>query len=292
MLTQNVHMVLAVARMTSPRGRCHTFDRGADGYARGEAVAALVLVQSNNGMVPMPGSAVRQDGRSASLTAPNGQAQADLIVVAHVRAGMVADVVALHEAHGTGTALGDPIEVGSLVSAVLARRSESAQAVHVGSFKANIGHAEASAGAAGLLKVMLEAATRASAPNAQLRVVNQHVDELMVESRGAALLGLGSASLPQSNGGGVSSFGYSGTIAHAVLLSMNACADLSTRPAYKRLLFAWRDIPHPFLQHLVATEAKADFRFRSFMSCWWPVVKDHLIAKTIHERCHSTLVPE
>ena len=88
------------------------------------------------------GSAVRQDGRSASLTAPNGQAQQGLLVASLADAGVAAAALALHEAHGTGTALGDPIEAGSLAAAVLTEREAP---LPVGGVKANIGHAEPAA---------------------------------------------------------------------------------------------------------------------------------------------------
>ena len=98
------------------------------------------------------GSAVRQDGRSASLTAPNGQAQQGLLAAALQDAGASADALVLNEAHGTGTALGDPIEAGSLVAAVLSAREEP---LALGGVKANIGHAEPAAGMTGLLKLAL-----------------------------------------------------------------------------------------------------------------------------------------
>ena len=118
----------AVGGMTSALGRCHTFDSRADGYARAEACSASVLCvrgDEDQSVQPPPwaeyvashaarlsGSAVRQDGRSASLTAPNGQAQQWLLLAARARTGSEASL-SCSEAHGTGTALGDPIETGS-----------------------------------------------------------------------------------------------------------------------------------------------------------------------------------
>ena len=136
--TPHVHMALAVAGMTSRSGRCHTLDARADGYARGEACGAVALCGSVADALGLLGSAVRQDGRSASLTAPNGQAQQGLLVAALADADTAAAALALSEAHGTGTALGDPIEVGSLAAAVLTEREA---ALPAGGAKANIGHA-------------------------------------------------------------------------------------------------------------------------------------------------------
>merc|ERR1712185_403169 len=99
--------------MTSAIGRSHTFDVRADGYVRGEACGSVAL-RDGDGVLGLLGSAVRQDGRSASLTAPNGQAQQELLAAALQDANISTVALGLNEAHGTGTALGDPIETGSL----------------------------------------------------------------------------------------------------------------------------------------------------------------------------------
>ena len=111
MLLQASSLGFAIAGMTSPTGRSHTFDSRADGFARGEGSSAVAMAREEGGVLQMQGSAVRQDGRSASLTAPNGQAQQGLLRSALADAGTTSDDLALNEAHGTGTALGDPIEV-------------------------------------------------------------------------------------------------------------------------------------------------------------------------------------
>ena len=100
--------------MTSPTGRCHTFDEHTDGYVRSEAAGALVLQRNEAVAVQLGGSAVRQDGRSASLTAPNGSSQRRLIESVSRAITDTNDHSSL-EAHGTGTALGDPIEVCSSI---------------------------------------------------------------------------------------------------------------------------------------------------------------------------------
>eukprot|EP00966_Prymnesium_polylepis_P327852 7383684-Prymnesium_polylepis.1 len=177
MLAPGVGLSFAVAGMTSARGRSHTFDERADGYARGEACGAVVL--GGGGVADtlvVLGSAVRQDGRSASLTAPNGQAQQGLLAAAWVDAAVGADEMRLSEAHGTGTALGDPIEVGSLAFSILASCGGDASfgPPAVGGIKANIGHAEPAAGMAGLLKLLVDLCGGEAAPNAQLRSLNPH----------------------------------------------------------------------------------------------------------------------
>ena len=143
---------------------------------RSEGGGALVLgAQPGSGAWPLvAGSAVRQDGRSASLTAPNGVAQQALLKAAHANAGAASRELRALEAHGTGTALGDPIEAGAVAAAMLSERAPHA-ALTVGSIKANMGHGEPGAGLAGLLKLLTVLQNEQGAPNAQLRSINPHV---------------------------------------------------------------------------------------------------------------------
>eukprot|EP00966_Prymnesium_polylepis_P020553 472848-Prymnesium_polylepis.1 len=167
MLAPGVGFSFAVAGMTSVRGRSHTFDARADGCARGEACGGVALVV--DGVVAaleVLGSAVRQDGRSASLTAPNGQAQQGLLAAAWGDAGVGAGELSLSEAHGTGTALGDPIEAGSLVAEVASCGDALIVRLATGGVKANVGHAEPAAGMMGLLKLVVGLDGGQVAPNA------------------------------------------------------------------------------------------------------------------------------
>ena len=160
----SVSLAEASAGMTSAGGRCHTFDARADGYVRGEACSAMALQLASEaavGSVMVRGSAVRQDGRSASLTAPNGMAQRALLQAALAEAGVAAASVARLEAHGTGTALGDPIEAGSLRAAMLQARDEAQEPLAVSSVKANCGHRRAGRGDVGALGACGRALTRA-----------------------------------------------------------------------------------------------------------------------------------
>eukprot|EP00966_Prymnesium_polylepis_P297520 6874066-Prymnesium_polylepis.1 len=171
MLLPDLATRFAVAGMTSPLGKCHTFDARADGYARGESCGGLMAHRVGSATPPsfdprLSGSAVRQDGRSASLTAPNGQAQQGLVTAALNDAGLGASAFVLVEAHGTGTVLGDPIEAGSVSGAVFAKRGHVPAAL--GGAKANAGHAEAAAGLAGLLRLALSLGRAKVTPNAQL----------------------------------------------------------------------------------------------------------------------------
>ena len=210
---------MALAGMLAATGRSRTFDARADGYARGEACCVvhlrrLVAVEPRGGR--LLGGAVRQDGRSASLTAPNGQAQQALLNAAIADAATMAAWLAHIEAHGTGTTLGDPIEVGALREAVACDHT-GCQALVVGGMKANAGHAEPAAGLGGLLRLLH---ARAVAPNAQLRTLNPHLVGVGGARGGCALttqLGVLEAGDWGGGANGVSSFGYSGTIAHMLI---------------------------------------------------------------------------
>ena len=253
---------LAAAGMTSERGRCHTFDTLADGYARSEACAAATLMgpQAVRRDAHLGSAAVRQDGRSASLTAPNGKAQQALVIAALSELSLPRASPALNEAHGTGTALGDPIEVGSRVSAAQATRSHlpCVAPLLLGGAKANLGHAEHAAGAIGMLVLVGCSRCLAAAPNAQLRALNVHVEAAHGDWSSVAMPFNPSPlqARPETVDAGVSSFGYSGTIVHAILTTsvradfIEGCNDMSScaissvsarRPlAFRRHRFPWR----------------------------------------------------
>ncbi|MET9017513.1 beta-ketoacyl synthase N-terminal-like domain-containing protein [Streptomyces olivaceoviridis] len=153
---------LRAANMLSPDGRCKTFDDSADGYARGEGCGVLVLKRLSDAerdgdsvLALVRGTAVRQDGESAGLTVPNGQAQEQVMGAALAAAGLEPGHIQYVEAHGTGTPLGDPIEMGS-IAALFAASHDKAAPVTVGSVKTNIGHLEGAAGMAGLVKTVLQ----------------------------------------------------------------------------------------------------------------------------------------
>ncbi|WP_159392352.1 type I polyketide synthase [Streptomyces niveus] len=140
--------------------RCKTFDDAADGYVRGEGVAMIVLKRLDDArragdriLAVIRGSAVRQDGESAALMAPNGKAQALLMRAALKNAGLTAADIQYVEAHGTGTALGDPIEIAGITE-VFSGSHSTQNPVIVGSVKTNLGHLESTAGMAGLIKTV------------------------------------------------------------------------------------------------------------------------------------------
>jgi len=177
----------AAAGMLSVDGRCKTWDARANGYVRSEGVGCTVVApggDSATGVVVL-GLAVRQDGRSASLTAPNGSAQRTLLGAALASAGVAAAGVARLEAHGTGTALGDPTEAGSLAATLCGRASGRASPLAVAAAKASIGHSEAASGQAGLQRLATALGRLAAGGNAQLRQLNPLVGELWKDAAAA-----------------------------------------------------------------------------------------------------------
>ncbi len=206
----------------SPDGRCRTFDARANGYARGEGVVAVVLKRLSSAVAAgdriwavIRGSAVNQDGLTNGLTAPNGRSQRAVIIQALANARLDAGQVTLIEAHGTGTSLGDPIEVEALVD-VYGDPADDRGRCALGSVKTNLGHLEAGAGMAGLVKAALSIRHRAVAPNLHFQHLNPHI------SLDGSRLFVPTAPTPwdepdERRYAAVSSFGAGGTNAHVVL---------------------------------------------------------------------------
>eukprot|EP00966_Prymnesium_polylepis_P209564 4854430-Prymnesium_polylepis.1 len=142
MLIPSVPFLYAVGGLTSMRGRSSTFDSRADGFGRGEACVSVLLGEGESS-TRLSSAVVRQDGKSASLTAPNGQAQQVLLHSARIQANEAhLDVL---QAHGTGTALGDPIEAGAVATSLGNRAINDGASLGIHSIKANVGHAEPAA---------------------------------------------------------------------------------------------------------------------------------------------------
>ncbi|OBI37497.1 type I polyketide synthase [Mycobacterium colombiense] len=210
------------ARMLSPVGRCKTFDASADGYVRSEGCGILVLKRMSDAVrdgdrvcAVIPGSAINQDGASSGLTVPNGGAQQRLIAAALTRAGLAGGDVDYLEAHGTGTALGDPIEVQAAGAAYGATRDVD-RPLLIGSVKTNIGHLESASGIAGLIKVVLSLQHEVLPQSLHFETPSPHIpwDSLPVRVVDKAIPW-------QANGrtrrAGISSFGFTGTNAHVLI---------------------------------------------------------------------------
>ena len=221
-LSPQVTTALSKLKALSPDGKCKTFDAAADGYGRGEGCGIVVLKRlsdavkdGDNIQAVIRGSAVNHDGPSSGLTVPNKLAQEKLIQQALKAAKVEPDKVSYVEAHGTGTSLGDPMEVRALAS-VFEQGRDRENPLHIASVKTNIGHLEAAAGIAGVIKVVLQLQHQKIAPHLHFVNPSPYIDweniPLKVPTQLTPWLSSGDKRVA-----GVSSFAISGTNAHIVL---------------------------------------------------------------------------
>ncbi|NET03380.1 MAG: acyltransferase domain-containing protein [Symploca sp. SIO2B6] len=222
MLLPSATNSLAKAGMLSPTNRCKTFDASADGYVRGEGGGLVILKPLSKAQADgdriyalIRGSAVNQDGRSNGLTAPNLKAQEAVFKAAYQQAGVSPGMIQYVEAHGTGTSLGDPIEMKSL-GAILVEDRPKADYCAVGSVKTNIGHLEAAAGIAGLIKVALSLKHGQIPPSLHFHKPNPYIPFHKLPLRVQQTLEPWSQR-DEPALAGVSSFSFGGTNAHVVL---------------------------------------------------------------------------
>lgn len=260
-LTPDSSIAMSRARALAPDGRCKTFHRGADGYGRGEGCGVVVLKRLSEARADgdpilgvIRGTALLQDGQSAGFTVPSATAQQQVIRAALEQAAVKPADVGYVETHGTGTSLGDPIEVRAL-GAVLAEGRSADRPVYLGAVKTNIGHLESAAGVAGLIKVVLALRHREIPPNLHQGELNPDIDLSAIHAR----IPRERTAWPAWEGrrlAGVSAFGLTGTIAHAIVEEAPAeplAATESRGPwllpisaraqaALPSLAAAWRDL--------------------------------------------------
>ncbi|MEJ2442356.1 MAG: beta-ketoacyl synthase N-terminal-like domain-containing protein [Exilibacterium sp.] len=240
--------IFAKAGMLSESGHCHTFDAAADGYVRSEGAGWVVLEKLSRAragdrkiLAVIEGSAINQDGQSNGLTAPNGTAQQRVIKNALRQAGCSGRKVDYVETHGTGTALGDPIELNALQQSYGKRPGN--KPLLIGSVKTQLGHLESASGIAGLIKVILSLYHRHIPPHLHFKTPNP----------AASFKGLQVVDRPQPwpnskhrRRAAISSFGFGGTNAHLILaqppagqgdqLKAQACNENPTDPGRQWLL--------------------------------------------------------
>ncbi|MEW2475411.1 type I polyketide synthase [Micromonospora gifhornensis] len=215
-------LVLDAAGATAPDGRSKAFDAAADGYGRGEGGGVVVLKRladarrdGDRVLAVLRGSAVHQDGRTDGIMAPSAQAQAHLLRRAYQNAGVDPSTVGYVEAHGTGTRAGDPLEAQAM-SAVLGAGRPADRPLLIGSAKTNIGHLEAGAGVAGLIKAVLTLRHGVIPPSLHVRTPNPAIPWDTAGLKVVTEL----TPWVQTEGprrAGVCGYGYGGTIAHVIL---------------------------------------------------------------------------
>ncbi|MFI6998730.1 beta-ketoacyl synthase N-terminal-like domain-containing protein [Nocardia sp. NPDC050175] len=219
------YLAFSQSRMLSPDGRCFTFDRRANGYVPGEGVGVVLLTTRAKAerlgchiYGVLSGIATNHNGHNRSLTAPSVAAQADVINRALAAAGVEPSAVSYVEAHGTGTSLGDPIEIEALNSVYGRDRGTP---LAVGSVKTNIGHVEAGAGMAGLIKVLLMLRHGRIAPTLNMEIHNPLLHAVGATIRFPnALVDWPAEQGPRT--AGISSFGFGGVNCHAVVQEYEA----------------------------------------------------------------------
>ena len=252
MASPRITVASSQAGMLSEDGRCMTFDQRANGYVRSEGVAVLMLKPLGKAVADgdrilgvIRASGENHGGRAASPTAPNAAAQKQLLVDVYSRAGIDPATIGYIEAHGTGTSLGDPVEVNGLKAAfaeLYRRRGLEVGQAHcaLGSVKANIGHLEAAAGAAGLIKVLLMLRHRRIPGNPQLMTPNPYLQldgtpfHLVTETRDWA-----EGAKPRR--AGVSSFGVGGSNAHVVVEEYRSPASTPAKSSPVLIVLSAKD---------------------------------------------------
>ncbi|MBU6402862.1 MAG: polyketide synthase, partial [Verrucomicrobia bacterium] len=235
MLSPSAFVATSQLGALSPDGRCRVFDARANGYVRGEGAGAIFLMRlsdAESGGYPIlgiiQGSAVNHGGRAQSLTAPNARAQAALLQKAYADAGVDLGTVGYVEAHGTGTELGDPVEVEGLKMAFAAmssgrrNKNPASHTCGLGSVKSNIGHLEAAAGIAGVIKVLLAlrhgtlpASLHFQKLNPFIRIEETPFYVVDQPTPWECPVGVSGEAMPRR--AGVSSFGFGGANAHVVI---------------------------------------------------------------------------
>src|ERR1700694_4295191 len=275
-LFPGVTLSFSHAHMMAADGRCKTFDSRADGYVRGEGCGIIVLKRLSAALrdgdhiyALVPGSAVNQDGRTAGITVPNGLAQQAVMSQALTRAGITADRLSYIETHGTGTALGDPIEVQAIAEVIGEATSPDQQCV-LGSVKANIGHLETAAGMAGLIKALLCLKHGEIPGQIHFEKLNPHISlektPLVISSKRQPW-----PAREHPRYAGINSFGFGGTNAHIILQEAPPSGPIHNnleRPSHMLALSAksspaLKEPAHRFEQHFAthSAESLADICF-------------------------------
>ncbi len=241
MLNPGITIALAESGMLSQEGKCKTFDANADGYVRGEGAGIVILKKYDEAirdqdpiLAIIVGSACNQDGASNGMTAPNAIAQEHVIREALDQAGLTGKELQYVEAHGTGTPLGDPIEIMGLANVLQSSDEKNAPTCAVGSVKTNIGHLEAAAGIAGLIKTIIVLQEQIIPPLLHLKKINPSI----TSDEKKSIYFPNESKKNNIEYAGVSSFGFGGTNAHVILgksqLNKNKVPDLKKNKTSKK----------------------------------------------------------
>lgn len=224
MISPTISIAFSKLKATSVDGHCKSFDASANGYGRGEGGGIIILKRLSEAIEDhdqilgiVRGSGLNQDGKSNGLTAPNGVSQKKLIEQTLQKYNIEGEDVSYIETHGTGTVLGDPIEVNSLIEAYCQKR-EASHSLKIGSVKSNIGHLEAASGMASIIKVLLSMKNDMIPANINFNEPNPHIawEKSNVEVVAKNMEWKIEAGKPRL--AGIDSFGFGGSNAHVILM--------------------------------------------------------------------------
>lgn len=243
MSSPEFYVMASKTAMLSPDGKCKTFDDSADGIVIGEGVGAVVLKRLDTAVEDgdhiygvIKGSAINQDGRTKGITAPSMLSQKALLYEAYKKASVNPETVSYIEAHGTGTKLGDPIEVKALTEA-FRMYTDKVGFCAIGSHKPNFGHTIISAGIAGVFKILMAMKYRQIPPTISVKEVNRHIDfensPFYVNTKLREWKSENNVPLRA----GVSSFGFSGTNSHIIIEEPPARKSNTDSPPYPFYIF-------------------------------------------------------
>jgi len=223
------HFVLDKLGALSPTSRCHTFDASADGYARGEGFVALYLKKSSIAVLDglpiramIRGTAINSNGKTGGITRPSLKGQEDAIRKAYENAGNLPfSDTTFFECHGTGTQVGDPLEVSAVGNVFASSRSDAPEdRLLIGSIKPNLGHTEGASGLASVMKVVLSLEAGEVPPTYGIEKLNPNID-----FEGAKVLVVKDGTVPWPEGklrrGSVNSFGFGGANGHCIIDHVN-----------------------------------------------------------------------
>lgn len=259
------------ANMLSPDGQCKTFDANANGYVPGEGVGVLLMTSLKNALdnghqiyAVLKGSSVHHNGKSRTITSPSVKLQREIVKEAIANSKITAETITYVEAHGSGTSLGDPIEVEALTQAFASKKR---QYCYIGSVKTNIGHLEAAAGIAGIIKTVLMFKHRKIPKSLNIDVVNPIIDfEHSPFKIAMALTEWSLAKSIKKRRAGISSFGFGGVGSHAIL----------EEPAQvvKKTLKHTQAIARPFM-----LSAKTKHSLKLLLQSWQAFIKSEAFQK-------------
>ena len=228
----NKYLLLGQGKFASSKGRCESFGQGGDGYVPGEGVGAILLKPLSKSIADgdhiygvIKSTAINHGGKTNGYTVPNPNAQEQVIGQAIKKAGINPRTISYIEAHGTGTVLGDPIEITGLNKA-FQKHTNAKQFCSIGSVKSNIGHCESAAGIAGLTKILLQLKYRQIVPSLHSEVLNPNIDfsntafvvpQELTEWKRPVICDRNGASKVYPRIAGLSSFGAGGANAHIII---------------------------------------------------------------------------